>query len=281
MEHHLEHGKNLVHTMRAPGYPKSGECPASWIDEPAPGQREGGLAIGSRGERVSPEEELQAVAELGGRDGTARGSPQAPDGARRARRDFGDSEKGPGHRPEPADEQGESPAGGFSEGQAEAQGAARRRGYGEERLRMRGQRGERARGREGVHRPRGGGRSPQGQWRSLRLPAAAAGGQRRPGIKVGEWAVRKITRGGAWSPARPGRGADTARMRARSPRRPRIPAWARGAGVSTRRVEDINNKIKLTVRMGYGFRSIDNLIAPVMLRCSNLSITLPGRAQAA
>ncbi len=51
--------------MRAPGYPKSGECPASWIDEPAPGQREGGLAIGSRGERVSPEEELQAVAELG------------------------------------------------------------------------------------------------------------------------------------------------------------------------------------------------------------------------
>lgn len=146
---------------------------------------------------------------------------------------------------------------------------------------MRGQRVERARGRERVHRPRGGGRSPQGQWRSLRLPATAAGGQRRPGIKVGEWAVRKITRGGAWSPARPGRGADTARMRARSPRRPRTPALARGAGVSTRRVEDINNKIKLTVRMGYGFRSIDNLIAPVMLRCSNLSITLPGRAQAA
>lgn len=56
------------------------------------------------------------------------------------------------------------------------------------------------------------------------------------------------------------------------------PSWA---GVSTRRVEDINNKIKLTVRVGYGFRSIDNLIAPVMLRCSNLSITLPGRAQAA
>lgn len=51
--------------MRAPGYPKSGECPASWIDEPAPGLREGGLAIGPRGERVSPEEELQAVAELG------------------------------------------------------------------------------------------------------------------------------------------------------------------------------------------------------------------------
>ena len=41
--------------------------------------------------------------------------------------------------------------------------------------------------------------------------------------------------------------------------------------------EAVNNKIKLTVRMGYGFRNIDNLIALVMLRCSNLPITLPGR----
>jgi transposase len=31
------------------------------------------------------------------------------------------------------------------------------------------------------------------------------------------------------------------------------------------------------VRMGYGFRNINNLIALVMLRCSNLPITLPGR----
>jgi len=52
-------------------------------------------------------------------------------------------------------------------------------------------------------------------------------------------------------------------------------------GISNARVEAINNKIKLTVRMGYGFRNVDNLIALVMLRCSNLPIALPGRAQAA
>lgn len=49
-------------------------------------------------------------------------------------------------------------------------------------------------------------------------------------------------------------------------------------GVSNARVEAVNNKIKLTVRMAYGFRNIDNLIALVMLRCSNLPIALPGRA---
>lgn len=49
-------------------------------------------------------------------------------------------------------------------------------------------------------------------------------------------------------------------------------------GISNALVEDINNKIKLTVRMGYGFRNIDNLIALVMLRCSNLPISLPGMA---
>jgi transposase len=49
-------------------------------------------------------------------------------------------------------------------------------------------------------------------------------------------------------------------------------------GLSNARVEAINNKIKLTVRMGYGFRNIDNLIALVMLRCSDVRLTLPGRA---
>ena len=49
-------------------------------------------------------------------------------------------------------------------------------------------------------------------------------------------------------------------------------------GVSNARVEAVKNKIKLTVRMGYGFRSIDSLIAPVMLRCLSLPITFPGRA---
>ena len=51
-------------------------------------------------------------------------------------------------------------------------------------------------------------------------------------------------------------------------------------GISNARIEAINNKIKLTVRMGYGFRNIDNLIALVMLRCSDLKPQLPYRAAA-
>jgi transposase len=49
-------------------------------------------------------------------------------------------------------------------------------------------------------------------------------------------------------------------------------------GLSNARIEAINNKIKLTIRMGYGFRNIDNLIATVMLRCSGINLALPGRA---
>ena len=45
--------------------------------------------------------------------------------------------------------------------------------------------------------------------------------------------------------------------------------------LSNARVEAINNKIKVTIRMGYGFRNIDNLIALLMLRCSNISLSLP------
>ena len=48
-------------------------------------------------------------------------------------------------------------------------------------------------------------------------------------------------------------------------------------GISNGRVEAINNKIKLTVRMAYGFRNLDNLFAMVMLRCSGLEVPLPGR----
>lgn len=51
-------------------------------------------------------------------------------------------------------------------------------------------------------------------------------------------------------------------------------------GVSNARVEAVNNKIKVTIRQGYGFRNIDNPIALVMLRCSDLRPTLPGRAAA-
>jgi transposase len=49
-------------------------------------------------------------------------------------------------------------------------------------------------------------------------------------------------------------------------------------GLSNARIEAVNNKIKLTVRMGYGFRNIENLIALLMLRCSGIDLTLPGRA---
>jgi len=48
-----------------------------------------------------------------------------------------------------------------------------------------------------------------------------------------------------------------------------------GLGISNARVEAINNKIKVTVRMGYGFRNTDNLIALLMLRCSDLQPHLP------
>ena len=47
--------------------------------------------------------------------------------------------------------------------------------------------------------------------------------------------------------------------------------------MSNARTEAVSNKIKLTVRMGYEFRNVDNLIALVMLRCSNLPIELTGR----
>ena len=45
--------------------------PGSWIDGLAPGQRKGRPAIGPRREKASLEEKIRAVAELGGRDGTA------------------------------------------------------------------------------------------------------------------------------------------------------------------------------------------------------------------
>ena len=42
-------------------------------------------------------------------------------------------------------------------------------------------------------------------------------------------------------------------------------------GTGNGRVESINNKIKVGVRMSYGFRNIDSLVSLLMLRC-------PGRA---
>ena len=50
-------------------------------------------------------------------------------------------------------------------------------------------------------------------------------------------------------------------------------------GISNAHVETTNNKIKLTVKIGYEFRNIGNLVAFVILRCSNLPITLPRRVR--
>jgi transposase len=47
-------------------------------------------------------------------------------------------------------------------------------------------------------------------------------------------------------------------------------------GLSNAGIEAVNNKIN--GRMGYGFRNIENLIALLMLRCSGIDLTLPGRA---
>lgn len=47
--------------------------------------------------------------------------------------------------------------------------------------------------------------------------------------------------------------------------------------LSNARIEAVNNKIKVTIRMGYGFRNIDNLIALVRLKCGGCDISLPGR----
>lgn len=46
-------------------------------------------------------------------------------------------------------------------------------------------------------------------------------------------------------------------------------------GIGNGRVESINNKIKVTVRMGYGFRNIGNLVSLLMLRCSDLQPAMP------
>lgn len=49
-------------------------------------------------------------------------------------------------------------------------------------------------------------------------------------------------------------------------------------GVSNARAGAVNNKIKVAIRQGYGFRNTDDPIALIMLRCSDLRPALPGRA---
>ncbi|MBS6134919.1 MAG: transposase [Bifidobacterium longum] len=49
------------------------------------------------------------------------------------------------------------------------------------------------------------------------------------------------------------------------------------SGPSNARLEAVNNKIKTTIKIGYGYRNLDNLIALVMLKCGGLNLQLPGR----
>lgn len=49
-------------------------------------------------------------------------------------------------------------------------------------------------------------------------------------------------------------------------------------GLSNARIEAVNNKIKLTIRMAYGFRNINNMMDMIMLRCSNIEVKLPWEA---
>ena len=46
-------------------------------------------------------------------------------------------------------------------------------------------------------------------------------------------------------------------------------------GLSNARLEATNNKIKLTIRMAYGFRNMQNMLDMIMLRCSDIPILLP------
>ena len=48
------------------------------------------------------------------------------------------------------------------------------------------------------------------------------------------------------------------------------------SGLSNARLEAVNNRIKTTIKIGYGYGNLDNLIAPVMLKCGGLNPRLPG-----
>ena len=70
VEHYLEHGKSLVRTMRALGYPKSREVLGDWIDEIAPGQRKY-RGPNPKTPPIPIEKKVQVVAELEARTGPA------------------------------------------------------------------------------------------------------------------------------------------------------------------------------------------------------------------
>jgi transposase len=45
--------------------------------------------------------------------------------------------------------------------------------------------------------------------------------------------------------------------------------------LSNARIEAVNNKVKVVIRVAYGFRNIESLISLIMLRCTSLPILLP------
>jgi len=46
-------------------------------------------------------------------------------------------------------------------------------------------------------------------------------------------------------------------------------------GLSNARIEAVNNKIKLVIRMAYGFRNIQNMLDMIKLKCGNFTVPLP------
>ena len=76
------------------------------------------------------------------------------------------------------------------------------------------------------------------------------------------------------APVRGVGGGDGELVKKNRRRRPDIPRTIE-PGCSNARLEAFNNRIKVTVRMAYGFHRVTNLIALVMPRCGGLDIRLP------
>lgn len=67
-----------------------------------------------------------------------------------------------------------------------------------------------------------------------------------------------------------------AKLSQRSCRKRRGILWSLGLGVTNARTETVNNRSKVAIGQGYGFRNMDNRIEFVMLGCSDLKTVLLG-----
>ena len=76
------------------------------------------------------------------------------------------------------------------------------------------------------------------------------------------------------APVRGVGGGDGELVKKNRRRRPDIPRTIE-PGCSNARLEAFDNRIKVTIRMAYGFHRVTDLIALIMLRCSGLDIRLP------